>query len=281
MKQIALILLLVACSQYTNAMRQEQAITAKRKTLTGAAEARINPQAQQPKEHIYDIASLAGLPVDLQKEIALQILTGNLTIKERIQSLFKLAFSNKQLFNLLTTKPFLKQVKKLIKQKNRQAELNSLLFYYSHVGNIHAVTLLLNIGADVNSTDYYDDTALMYAVMKWNTEIVRTLLAAGANPNHYSRQFDISALMNAFMSGCNEIVEALLAAGADVESIKFGYTNLMLAATQGHTQVVRTLLAAGADVNATDLDGKTVLNHAHESENQEVIQLIQDAIDKR
>ena len=250
MKQIISILLLVAVGQYsTNAMDQEQyeleQAAAQRETLAKAAQARLNPQAQ-PEQ--YTIASLAGLPIELQEQIALQMLTNSPTLKGGLKNMVTLARSNKQLSRLLTKESFVNKVKELIQQRNQQAELNRLLVDYTIVGNVYAVRLLLKLGADVNTVgSVLIDTVLLIAARKGYTEIVQALLDADAN-----------------------------VAAANT----FSLTALMLAAKNGHTDIVQALLNAGADVNAVSRTGTTVLEFAHDSKNQEVIKLIQDAIHK-
>ena len=71
--------------------------------------------------------------------------------------------------------------------------------------------------------------------------------------------------MHAAEGGHTEVVRALLAAGADVnlQDDSDGQTALMRAAGEGHTEVVRALLEAGAGVNLQDLiEGETALMRA-------------------
>ena len=69
----------------------------------------------------------------------------------------------------------------------------------------------------------------MYAAFRGDTEAVRLLLAAGANPN---------------------------------ASTAWGWTPLMSAVDRGHTDAARLLLEAGANSNAADDSGTTVLTRA-------------------
>jgi ankyrin repeat protein len=70
-----------------------------------------------------------------------------------------------------------------------------------------------------------------------------------------------TALMFATQSGSLEIVKLLLAAGADVNAKESHHmTALMWAAERGHIEIVQALLAAGADVHATNIDGYTALD---------------------
>jgi ankyrin repeat protein len=61
-----------------------------------------------------------------------------------------------------------------------------------------------------------------------------------------------------------EVVKDLLAKGADVNAKEniVGLTALMDAALHGNAEVVRALLAKGADVNAKTKNGRTALSFA-------------------
>lgn len=253
MKNILRMILLVALAGQLsiNAMDQERADAEKRALLAGAAQARINPQPQQPAEQVYDAASLAGLPIELQENILLSIIESSPTLKEGIQNLLGLARTSKQ-FNELS----LVQLKRLIQQRNQQVELDSLLFNYSEKCNIHAVKLLLKLGADVHATESSGKTALMWS---------------------YTSPF----AFRVDRPECLEVVEELLKEKANVNATdKQGITALMYAVINNHIEIVRALIRAGADINVRNSQGITALDYAHSS-SYEIRKLIQDAINKR
>ena len=126
-------------------------------------------------------------------------------------------------------------------------------------GRTEVVKALLAQGADVNAKDKDNVTALIAAAAGGHAEIVKVLLAEGADVNVKGAN-GWTALMVAAFDGHAAIVETLLAQGADVNSkAKEGETALMLAATEGNTEVVEALVAQGADVNAKGKGGATVL----------------------
>jgi len=105
-------------------------------------------------------------------------------------------------------------------------------------GHADIVRCLLAAGANLHGNN---DRALWYAAANGHAEIVRILLAAGANI-HFD---DNVALRDAARYGHTEIVGMLLAVGANVHAD--GGHALYKAAYYGHAETARILLAAGAD----------------------------------
>lgn len=110
-------------------------------------------------------------------------------------------------------------------------------------GHGSVVNLLLREGADVNavSRNATGYTALTGAVARGDTEIVATLLTAGANANHrYGSGY--SPLHEAAGSGKVEIARLLLEHGADPNArTDDGQTPLAMALAKGHNDVVALL----------------------------------------
>jgi ankyrin repeat protein len=95
--------------------------------------------------------------------------------------------------------------------------------------------------------------ALHVAVAAGSLEIVREMLAAGADANSTDHEYafghramrPVGILVSAAAYGNTEIFELLLAAGASVE--QHGGAALVAAVRSGHVGIARALLAAGAD----------------------------------
>ena len=90
----------------------------------------------------------------------------------------------------------------------------------------------------------------MIAARTGSRDVVRALLAGGADVNATTTETGVTALMWAVEAPHPDIVHVLLETGADVElSSSKGFTALLFAVQKGNVEVARMLLAAGADVN--------------------------------
>lgn len=98
-------------------------------------------------------------------------------------------------------------------------------------------------------------TPLGLAVESGLSEIVRTLLEAGANPDNGG---STTPLDLAVASRDHDLVEILLQAGADIErELEGGHTPLMTAAATGDVMLIKRLLRAGARPRRTNDEGET------------------------
>ncbi len=117
---------------------------------------------------------------------------------------------------------------------------NDLLLSAAKNGDIKQVHSLLNANAVVDTGDRDGTTPLMFAAHLGYTEIVRSLLDAGANINLKRKRYGLTALMLAASANSLDIVKLLLSRGADVNATnEDGSTALMVAALKGHAEVVQ------------------------------------------
>lgn len=127
---------------------------------------------------------------------------------------------------------------------------------------VEVVRLMLARGADVNARDDQGRTAIMCCD---NATIYRLLMEKGARTNVRDRE-GRTLLMMAAASGKRSVVEYLLKCGVDVQSRdNAGRNALMYAGGSEVSQVegiVHLLLARGLDINAQDSKGQTALHHA-------------------
>jgi uncharacterized protein len=131
-------------------------------------------------------------------------------------------------------------------------------------GSRAAVTALVRQKADVNAPQGDGTTALHWAAFHDDVEMVKALLAAGANPNAATREGAITPLSMACTNGSAAVIEALLKAGADAnEKNANGTTALMTAASSGSVDALRVLLDSGADIKVKEsAHGQTALMFA-------------------
>lgn len=105
------------------------------------------------------------------------------------------------------------------------------------------IPLLLKAGAQVNASNGFGKTALMYAIQEHNMQSIALLLKAGADVNAKTSE-DV---------GCSA-----LKAG--------GRTALMYAAWQGTPEIIRMLVDAGADIAAQDTNHDSALSYLERNE---------------
>lgn len=128
------------------------------------------------------------------------------------------------------------------------------------------VDLLLVAGADPNLADDRGETPI-YSAITYGTErseIVKSLLAAGANPNGQPGKRPIwEAAFRGDLTGLDMLLAA--AASTDVKN-QHGATLLHIAVEFGRTGVVQRLLEIGLPIDARDFTGNTPLHYAAHSD---------------
>jgi ankyrin repeat protein len=115
-------------------------------------------------------------------------------------------------------------------------------------GNAESIELLLAAGVDVNGTNKYGATPLIYATGDRNK--VRALLAHGADPNRASLLGTTPLIAAAGYPDSARSLALLLEAGANIHATnKTGFDAVWRAAYGGHTEAVKLLLKRGANPN--------------------------------
>ena len=154
---------------------------------------------------------------------------------------------------------------------------DAALFSAAFRGSTDVVRDLLAGGANPNSQNASGWTPLMVAAAERHPDTVITLLEAKANPNLRNR-LGRTALMFASSYGQDAIVERLLAAGADPNNVPdddTGWTALVAAASAGHAGVVEKLLRGGANPAIKSKQGETPLDIARAKGHAEVVRILQ------
>jgi hypothetical protein len=142
-------------------------------------------------------------------------------------------------------------------------------------GDLNTVTSLLEHTPEVVfRKDNENRTPLHYAAYQGHTELVKLLLAKGAEVNAKDNA-GRTPLHSAAGRGHTGSVELLLANGAEVNAKASGdLTTLHYAAAFGRVDAVKVLLANGADVNAKDEHGWTPRNLAKGEGHKKVVALL-------
>jgi len=139
--------------------------------------------------------------------------------------------------------------------------------------SMQVVDLLLNTpGIDLEAKARNGDTPLMLAAFHGYLPLVKTLLSRDVEVNRPGW----TALHYAAINGNPEIIKTLLDASAyiDAESAEGKMTPIMLAAVRGRVVAVRVLQQEGADVSLRNADGMTVLDLARRFQQSEVIDVL-------
>jgi len=127
----------------------------------------------------------------------------------------------------------------------------NLLHAASNKGHLDAVSLLRDLGAEVNATDERGRTPLWQAYDGGHLQVMRLLLDHGAAPDV---RYDDCGLLthDASCRGRAEAIRLLLQHNADVNAPRpvTNSTPLHLASSMGHADVAQILLEHGADIDA-------------------------------
>jgi uncharacterized protein len=133
--------------------------------------------------------------------------------------------------------------------------------------------LLIERGADVNVMNGRRGTPLGQAVGKGNVRLVKMLLERGADPNKADDFYGLPLVRAAGRKADTEVMRVLIAGGADVNK-RLGRTPLMETAHEGTPEAVRFLVSNGAKVNLADSEGLTALMFAAGRNTPDVVQAL-------
>ena len=127
------------------------------------------------------------------------------------------------------------------------------------------VRALVAAGADLGALEHQRYDAVTIAAVANDVAMLRLLIGLGGDARRITSPYDGTALIAAAHLGHDEVVRMLIAAGAPLNHVNnLGWTALIEAVVLGdggprHQACVRALLDAGANPNLSDRDGRTPL----------------------
>lgn len=159
------------------------------------------------------------------------------------------------------------------KSETRMDTLNKLLRKAAKRGHVDVVRLLIDAGADVNSSSTHK-TAIFGAAENGFDEVVQLLQEAGAEVSATGNS-DKSPLMASAEWGHLAVAQALLAFGANTAGANSAVHPLHFAATFGHAAIVRELLDHGDDIERrSDQKNRTALHLAAHNGRERVVMIL-------
>ncbi len=143
---------------------------------------------------------------------------------------------------------------------NETDDRNCTALHFACNGNfIDIIRLLLANGADITAKDVDGDTPLHWAAYAGHTGIATVLIERGAPVEALNKRSD-APIHYAARRGHIEIVVLLIENGADVNAQNHGGETPVLRASLGnHIGIARILIDAGADLEIKDSYGRTPL----------------------
>jgi hypothetical protein len=161
---------------------------------------------------------------------------------------------------------------------HEQEWLNSELWRAALRDSLPYAKDLIAQGADPNSSYSEGMSALAIACQDDHEDVVRFLLAYGADVNAHGKDKadDRSALMAAASNGGHlALVRLLVEKGANVnERDGLGWTALIWAAREGDVESVKYLLSKDADPNVKANDGKSAIELTEETDSTNRFEIV-------
>ncbi|MBV9669661.1 MAG: ankyrin repeat domain-containing protein [Acidobacteriales bacterium] len=146
-------------------------------------------------------------------------------------------------------------------------------------GQTEIARMLIESGFDIAKPTLAGPSYLQNAALKGHKKMVQVLLDHGARVNAADRD-GATALHDAALGGNPDVITLLLDHGARIDAAEeqSGATPLMLAAAMARTQAVAVLLARGANPAIKDRHGRTALDRAKETQDDDLVKLLETAV---
>jgi ankyrin repeat protein len=145
----------------------------------------------------------------------------------------------------------------------RSPEAGQVLVGAALYGSLSVVRELIEAGVPVSGKDSWENSALTYAAMRGDPNMVRMLIDAGASKD--DAEAKARALLNATRKGSFEVVEMLLEYGASPNTASNRRMSVLMgAAESGMPAIVAEILKYRPNVKERDQQGQTALSLACE-----------------
>jgi len=141
----------------------------------------------------------------------------------------------------------------------RQEDVDESMIAAAGQGDMTTFNIAIGLGANLNAVDRHGNNAVLAATRGDRTELLRTLLDKGVDPNKLGGS-GFTPLTYAAMEGSARKVQLLLKAGARPNQPNaLGETPLHLAVQFGRVDVIALLAASGSRVDTPNAVGETAL----------------------
>lgn len=136
-------------------------------------------------------------------------------------------------------------------------------------GNVEIIEKIISKNVNILTEDILGHTALNKAIRCRMIKVAEILIQKGLKPYQY-------ILFDAIDTNCIETVNFTIGLVRDLNSPRLsdGETPLMFSIFKRRTEIAKLLIRSGADVSLTNNQGKTALDYAKESKNNEIVQHI-------
>jgi uncharacterized protein len=146
-----------------------------------------------------------------------------------------------------------------------------------------AAEALLKAGANPNALEMQKYDIVTIAAVNNDVAMLKLALASGGDAKAITSPYDGTALIAAAHLGRTEVVQTLIAAGAPLDHVNnLGWTAVMEAVTLGdggknHIETLEALVKAGANLNIADRQGVTPLGQAKARRYAEMVRILEAA----
>lgn len=193
----------------------------------------------------------------------------NITYQEFIKGRESYGFLNHASENLNIE--LLSYIRKEVELADIDSSLDATIHKAAAEGQVEAIAKLVKLGADINTKNKYEKTALHHAAENGKVEAIAKLIELGADINDKDNE-GMTALHYAAKYGKIEAIKKLVKLKADMNAKEMhGNTALHLAATKGEVEAIKKLVELKDDINAKNNDGNTVLHYAAIKGNPKII----------